>query len=157
MRPGYGAVRTGHSAFTARSANPNEHPGTEFPGVELPNEPMPNQEEGDVVVSDPNSPTDKDADAMKGAMDEAVAAAKDCLDDCVEAYQKSYDKVKAGTYKADDIVQDMAAMWTRLIRDGATDRRPRDASLPCLGPSVPPGRASGHTNRHRGVSPRGQE
>jgi hypothetical protein len=140
---GYGAVA--EDLVFCCALDPDK-PGTPFPGVEPPKAKKSNEKEGPVVTSDPSSPTEKDADAVKSAMNEAVDAAKECLDDCVEAYQKSYDKVKDGKYKADDIVQDMAAMWTRLIRDGATivdlglraSRASARASRPATPPVAPP-------------------
>ncbi len=57
--------------------------------------------------------------AMQDAVDDAVSAAKQCVEDCVEAYTASYEKISAGTYKADDLMTDMAKMWARLLRDAA--------------------------------------
>ena len=117
---GYGAVAEDLVFCCALDPdNPNQKAGTPFPGVEPKQAPSSKKKAGP-VDSEPSSPADKDADAVKAAMNDAVDAAKECLDDCVEAFQKSYDRVKDGKYKAEDMVQDMAAMWTRLIRDGAT-------------------------------------
>lgn len=59
------------------------------------------------------------AKAVQEAVDDAVSAAKQCIDDCVAAYTASYEKVAAGSYAADDLVNDMAKMWARLLRDAA--------------------------------------
>lgn len=52
-------------------------------------------------------------------VDDAVAAATKCLDECGAAVTASYDKAMAGSYCADDLVGDMAKMWARMLRDSA--------------------------------------
>lgn len=85
--------------------------GTEFPGSELPIDPG--------AGGGPGRPHDPHTD-LKDVVDEAVHAAKQCIEDCAVACQASFDKVMAGDgYKADDLVKDMSQMWTRLLRDGA--------------------------------------
>ena len=51
------------------------------------------------------APQSAAAAAVQSAVDDVVEATKACIDDCVSAYQKSYEKVLAGDYKADDVVQ----------------------------------------------------
>jgi len=117
---GYGAVAE-DLVFTCalEPGNPNENPGTEFPGVDPPNNKRMFDKEGPVMVSQPSTAAENDADCMKGVIDDAVDAAKDCIDACADAYHESYKKISDRSYKADDVVQDVAAMWTRLLRDGA--------------------------------------
>jgi hypothetical protein len=56
---------------------------------------------------------------VKAFADEAAAALKACVDDCADAYEDAQRKIAAGTYSADDLVRDMANMWTRVLRDSA--------------------------------------
>ena len=113
---GYGAVAE-DLVFTCAVAPENADPGagTEFPGVDPP---IP--EDGEVMMDKRGPLFGDDGSFLDDVVDDAVEAAKSCIDDCVESYKKSYGKVKAGDYTADDVVQDMAAMWMRLVRDGAT-------------------------------------
>ncbi len=66
-----------------------------------------------------------------GAVIAAVAdSVKECVDDCANAYQASYKKIGEGEYGADALVQDMAAAWSRTMRDSAAavDLRTRAAA-----------------------------
>ena len=105
--------------------NQNAGAGTAFPGVDLPDPAdgaamKPKKKKAKKKAKDKGTSPGDEGDAMKDVVDEAVDAAKGCIDECVEAYKSSYDKVMAGSYCADDVVQDMAAMWARLAGDGAT-------------------------------------
>ncbi len=124
---GYGAVAE-DLVFTSAVApeNQNAGAGTAFPGVDLADpadgaamKPKQKKAKKKKAKNKSTSPGDE-GDAMKDVVDDAVAAAKACIDDFVESYNKSYEKVMAGSYSADDVVQDMAAMWARVARDGAT-------------------------------------
>ena len=133
---GYGAVAE-DLVFTCAVApeNQNTGAGTDFPGVG-PSEPA----DGAAKKASKNAtkkaakakkgkkakkakekaPAGDDCDAMQGVVDDAVDAAKTCIDDYVAMYKKSFAKVTAGRYSANDAMQDMAVVWTRLLRDGAT-------------------------------------
>jgi hypothetical protein len=50
---------------------------------------------------------------------ESINKAKQYADECVAAYQASYDKMRAGTYTANDAVADAAGMWSRYMAGGA--------------------------------------
>ncbi|MGH9138439.1 MAG: hypothetical protein ACRD0G_15580 [Acidimicrobiales bacterium] len=53
-------------------------------------------------------------------VDNAVEAAKKSLDDCVVAFKSSHDKVRSGTYTADDLTADLTTMWKRAWTDLGT-------------------------------------
>jgi hypothetical protein len=52
--------------------------------------------------------------------EQAAAAVKACIHDCAQTAQEASDKIEAGHYTADDLVQDVAGTWVRMLRDGAT-------------------------------------
>jgi hypothetical protein len=51
-------------------------------------------------------------------LDEAAAAFEECIDETVEAAKASYKKVEAKSYKTDDLVQDIADSWIRMLGKG---------------------------------------
>jgi hypothetical protein len=51
---------------------------------------------------------------------QGATALKACLDDCAEAARASAEKIDEGSYSADALVQDIASMWVRMLREGAT-------------------------------------
>jgi hypothetical protein len=55
---------------------------------------------------------------LKVMVDETAAAAEQCLDECTKAAKASYAKLENG-YTADELAQDMADWWVRMIREGA--------------------------------------
>jgi hypothetical protein len=57
---------------------------------------------------------------IKLLADHAATAIKVCIDDCSEAAQATSKKISAGTYDANALVQDMAGVWVRMLREGAT-------------------------------------
>jgi hypothetical protein len=54
--------------------------------------------------------------AMVGEVGDAVV---ECIEEYSEAAKASYAKVDAKSYKADDMVQDIADSWVRMLRKGA--------------------------------------
>jgi hypothetical protein len=56
---------------------------------------------------------------IKDIADRTATTVKDCVDEYVDAARASYDKIDEGTYTADAMVQDMASMWVRMLREGA--------------------------------------
>ncbi len=55
----------------------------------------------------------------QGVVDDAVDSLKQYLDECAAAYESSLNKIKQRTYTTDDLVSDVAGMWTRYLTDGA--------------------------------------
>jgi hypothetical protein len=49
-----------------------------------------------------------------------ATAVKACVDDCAEAVKDRSDKIARGSYKADSLVRDVASVWARMLREGAT-------------------------------------
>lgn len=73
--------------------------------------------------------------------DRAANAFRDCLEENVSAAQESYEAIVERRYTANHMVQDMANMWVRMLRDGATavDLAVRSAQMaPRTGPRRPP-------------------
>jgi hypothetical protein len=58
--------------------------------------------------------------AIKVMADGAAAAVKRCADEWSQAAQESSRKIADGAYDADALVQDMAGIWVRSVREGAT-------------------------------------
>jgi len=50
---------------------------------------------------------------------QAATALKACIDDYADAAQASAQRIEEGSYTADSLVQDMATMWVRMLREGA--------------------------------------
>lgn len=74
---------------------------------------------------------------------EAGAAFDACIDDWVDGARRSAARLEGG-YKADELAQDMADYWVRMLRSGARfadiwRRMPRPAPRP---PERPPARAA---------------
>ena len=86
--------------------------GTEFPGTAPP-------------VGEPTGTPSEDAhrvadgDTVDRVMTDAVDKVKQCVDDYASAYTAAYEQMRSGNYKADDVVANMADMWSRYLRDGA--------------------------------------
>jgi hypothetical protein len=77
---------------------------------------------------------------IKDIADRYAVAVKDCIDDYVDAAQDSYEAIADGRYTANHLVQDMANMWVRMLRDSATavDLAIRSAQMaPRTGPRKP--------------------
>jgi hypothetical protein len=55
--------------------------------------------------------------AFDDTVDAAVTATTRCIEDCADAYRAAYEKVAAGHYTADDLIQDGVGMSLRLLRD----------------------------------------
>ena len=51
--------------------------------------------------------------------DEVADAIGECIDEYTEAAKASYAKIDAKSYKTDDLVQDIADSWLRMLRKGA--------------------------------------
>jgi hypothetical protein len=85
--------------------------GTAFPGKTLPKyDPAHHGKAGHHAPA--GSPFDS-------VVADAMAAFTRCAQDYATAYSSAYDKMQAGSYRADDLVAGMAEMWSRYMRDGA--------------------------------------
>jgi hypothetical protein len=98
--------------FDCAAKTPDDpHAGTEFPGTTLPT--FDPAHHGKARHRGPaGSPFDS-------VVTDAVAAFSRCVQDYAAAYSSVYDKMQAGSYRADDLVAGMAEMWSRYMRDGA--------------------------------------
>ena len=90
------------------------------------------EDEGQTAVFPIQQPADADADrTLQGApedyrgltgatIQQAAAAAEQCIDECGKAAKTSYEKIAQGTYTADALLQDVADMYVRMVGEGAT-------------------------------------
>jgi hypothetical protein len=63
----------------------------------------------------------EDFRGLTGATIQQVAAAAEAwIDRCSEATKESYEKIEAGNYTADALIQDVADMYVRMVGDGVT-------------------------------------
>jgi hypothetical protein len=72
--------------------------------------------------------------------DHVATSIKACIDDCAQAVRASCDKIDAGSYNADALVQDIAGIWVRTVREGAKafDLGVRSARAAGARPGKPP-------------------
>jgi hypothetical protein len=75
---------------------------------------------GQAPVAPPEPECPELSPTITALTDEAAAAVKACVDECAHATQSSLDKIAAGSYTADALVQDVANMSARMLRDSAT-------------------------------------
>jgi len=61
----------------------------------------------------------EDDSLVDDVIDGMATWAKRCIDDCAAAAAASADKVDKGEYDAHAFTQDVASMWTRMLREGA--------------------------------------
>ncbi len=54
------------------------------------------------------------------AVAHAIAATRQCAEECIDAYQSSYQRAAQGKYSTENLVQDTMTMWTRMMRDVVT-------------------------------------
>ncbi|MEQ1786785.1 MAG: hypothetical protein ABL966_07015 [Acidimicrobiales bacterium] len=120
---GYGAVAE-DLVFSCALADGTTTEGSPFPGQDPPitqptqpgDDPMAKPDTTATVAKDDG---ERESPDIKSVIDDAVDTTKRCIEECAEAYQSSYEKVSTGCYTADDLVQDAANMWTRMVRDVA--------------------------------------
>jgi hypothetical protein len=57
---------------------------------------------------------------MTKATDQWEGALKECIENCADAVRDSLKKIESEEpYTADALVQDMASLWVRTVREGA--------------------------------------
>jgi hypothetical protein len=109
---GYGeaAHRLVLDCAAQNASNPSA--GTDFPGTDPPAPPT-------VTATNTATATSACGAAVADITSESINKAKQYADECVAAYQASCDKMRAGTYTANDAVADAAGMWSRYMAGGA--------------------------------------
>lgn len=120
---GYGAVAE-DLVFNCALDDGSTTAGGPFPGQDPPVTQTTQPGDDKMAKPDTASTAPKHDDGceptdIQGVIDDAVDTTKRCIEECAAAYQSSYDKVSTGAYTADDLVQDAADMWTRMVRDAA--------------------------------------
>ncbi|HEX6712688.1 MAG TPA: hypothetical protein VF066_04855 [Thermoleophilaceae bacterium] len=75
--------------------------------------------DGQAGTAFPGAAAKAAAPGAGGFAGEWEALVKAGLDECVDNAQASSKKMADGSYTPDDFVKDMAAMWSRAVRDGA--------------------------------------
>jgi len=68
---------------------------------------------GDDVTTDPTA----GAPDLSPVIDEAITAAKECLDECAAAYKLSYQKAADGTYGTEALFQDATKAMNRMLTE----------------------------------------